>query len=114
MVRSTKNSTFAPVLKRGSLWYTLSLGYGVMVTLQILVLPFLVRVRVPQQIYLVVSCPGRVEVLITLGYGVMVTLQILVLPFLVRVRIPQLIRWLLNEKFNSFFYVYSQSIYLLL
>ena len=27
-----------------------SLGYGVMVTLQILVLPFLVRVRVPQQI----------------------------------------------------------------
>ena len=25
------------------------LGYGVMVTLQILVLPFLVRVRVPQQ-----------------------------------------------------------------
>ena len=26
------------------------LGYGVMVTLQILVLPFLVRVRVPQQI----------------------------------------------------------------
>ena len=27
----------------------LSLGYGVMVTLQILVLPFLVRVRVPQQ-----------------------------------------------------------------
>ena len=49
-----------------------------------------------------------------LGYGVMVTLQILVLPFLVRVRIPQLIRWLLNEKFNSFFYVYAQSIYLLL
>ena len=27
-----------------------ALGYGVMVTLQILVLPFLVRVRVPQQI----------------------------------------------------------------
>ena len=26
-----------------------TLGYGVMVTLQILVLPFLVRVRVPQQ-----------------------------------------------------------------
>ena len=26
------------------------LGYGVMVTLQILVLPFLVRIRVPQQI----------------------------------------------------------------
>ena len=28
---------------------SLKLGYGVMVTLQILVLPFLVRVRVPQQ-----------------------------------------------------------------
>ena len=28
---------------------TTCLGYGVMVTLQILVLPFLVRVRVPQQ-----------------------------------------------------------------
>ena len=28
---------------------TKTLGYGVMVTLQILVLPFLVRVRVPQQ-----------------------------------------------------------------
>ena len=28
---------------------TTFLGYGVMVTLQILVLPFLVRVRVPQQ-----------------------------------------------------------------
>ena len=27
----------------------MELGYGVMVTLQILVLPFLVRVRVPQQ-----------------------------------------------------------------
>ena len=27
-----------------------TLGYGVMVTLQILVLPFLVRIRVPQQI----------------------------------------------------------------
>ena len=26
-----------------------TLGYGVMVTLQILVLPFLVRVRIPQQ-----------------------------------------------------------------
>ena len=67
MVRSTKNSTFAPVLKRGSLWCTLSLGYGVMVTLQILVLPFLVRVRVPQQIYLAFSCPGRVEVLKGIG-----------------------------------------------
>ena len=38
-----------PYLRRASLKYT-RLGYGVMVTLQILVLPFLVRVRVPQQI----------------------------------------------------------------
>ncbi len=38
-----------------------------MVTLQILVLPFLVRVRVPQQIYLAFSCPGRVEVLKSIG-----------------------------------------------
>ena len=38
-----------------------------MVTLQILVLPFLVRVRVPQQIYLAFSCLGRVEVLKNIG-----------------------------------------------
>jgi hypothetical protein len=44
----TKNRTFAPVFKESILKYT-RLGYGVMVTLQILVLPFLVRVRVPQQ-----------------------------------------------------------------
>ena len=36
------------IYERASLRYT-RLGYGVMVTLQILVLPFLVRVRVPQQ-----------------------------------------------------------------
>ena len=37
-----KSSIFAPLLSN-------VLGYGVMVTLQILVLPFLVRVRVAQQ-----------------------------------------------------------------
>ena len=87
-MRSTKNSTFAPVLKRGSLWYTLSLGYGVMVTLQILVLPFLVRVRVAQPSISWRERPGDAAT-IFLGYGVMVTLQILVLPFLVRVRVAQ-------------------------
>ena len=55
------------------------LGYGVMVTLQILVLSFLVRVRVSQQVFW----------FMTLGYGVMVTLQILVLSFLVRIRVSQ-------------------------
>ncbi len=59
------------------------LGYGVMVTLQILVLSFLVRVRVSQQ---------SKSSILSLGYGVMVTLQILVLSFLVRVRVSQLIR----------------------
>ena len=62
-----------------------------MVTLQILVLPFLVRVRVPQLI--VTACRGHGvprSIPMRLGYGVMVTLQILVLPFLVRVRVPQL------------------------
>ena len=37
-----KSRIFAPLFER-------ALGYGVMVTLQILVLPFLVRVRVAQQ-----------------------------------------------------------------
>ena len=80
-----------------------------MVTLQILVLPFLVRVRVPQQIYLAVSCLGRVEVLITLGYGVMVTLQILVLPFLVRVRIPQLPRVAQAKMFVLLFFWHKNA-----
>ena len=44
-----KSSTFAPQF-RTSTFGLQTLGYGVMVTLQILVLPFLVRVRVPQQI----------------------------------------------------------------
>ena len=42
---SKKSSTFAPANENCKD----SLGYGVMVTLQILVLPFLVRVRVPQR-----------------------------------------------------------------
>ena len=40
--------TFAPANERFAPFEGFSLGYGVMVTLQILVLPFLVRVRVPQ------------------------------------------------------------------
>ena len=63
-----------------------------MVTLQILVLPFLVRVRVPQLFFFSFLCAfvGMTNIhIICLGYGVMVTLQILVLPFLVRVRVPQ-------------------------
>ena len=48
-VVSEKCATFAPANKRFAPFCGLSLGYGVMVTLQILVLPFLVRVRVPQQ-----------------------------------------------------------------
>ena len=62
-----------------------TLGYGVMVTLQILVLSFLVRVRVSQHLR-----HYRKSSTCTLGYGVMVTLQILVLSFLVRVRVSQL------------------------
>ena len=64
------------------------LGYGVMVTLQILVLPFLVRVRVAQPSISWRERPWDAAT-IFLGYGVMVTLQILVLPFLVRVRVAQ-------------------------
>ena len=60
------------------------LGYGVMVTLQILVLSFLVRVRVSQ------LHRSNFFLKAKLGYGVMVTLQILVLSFLVRVRVSQL------------------------
>ena len=47
-VSSQKSRTFASAKTKGSLLHK-TLGYGVMVTLQILVLPFLVRVRVPQQ-----------------------------------------------------------------
>ncbi len=54
-----------------------------MVTLQILVLSFLVRIRVSQH-----SASSKFHSS-TLGYGVMVTLQILVLSFLVRIRVSQ-------------------------
>ena len=47
-VVSEKCATFAPANKKFAPFRGFSLGYGVMVTLQILVLPFLVRVRVPQ------------------------------------------------------------------
>ena len=45
-VSSGKSCNFALAIQ---LWVVWSLGYGVMVTLQILVLSFLVRVRVSQQ-----------------------------------------------------------------
>ena len=45
---SEKSITFASAIEKTVSWCK-ELGYGVMVTLQILVLPFLVRVRVPQQ-----------------------------------------------------------------
>ena len=74
------------------------LGYGVMVTLQILVLSFLVRVRVSQLLH---HCHQSSTC--TLGYGVMVTLQILVLSFLVRVRVSQL-ESIFHSK-DAFFYI---------
>ncbi len=43
-----KSSTFAPAKRNKAVLLSAELGYGVMVTLQILVLSFLVRVRVPQ------------------------------------------------------------------
>ena len=45
---SRKSCTFAAHFETSVFFDSNSLGYGVMVTLQILVLPFLVRVRVPQ------------------------------------------------------------------
>ena len=73
-----------PQLRNNMLEVAMILGYGVMVTLQILVLSFLVRVRVSQLHLRVFFLKAK------LGYGVMVTLQILVLSFLVRVRVSQL------------------------
>ena len=67
---------------------SLILGYGVMVTQQILVLFFLVRIRVAQ-LHFAAFSRRRQSVL---GYGVMVTQQILVLFFLVRIRVAQLKR----------------------
>ena len=48
-VGSRKSCTFATAKAKYFAQARWTLGYGVMVTLQILVLPFLVRVRVPQQ-----------------------------------------------------------------
>ena len=76
------------------------LGYGVMVTLQILVLSFLVRVRVSQLHLQVFFLKAK------LGYGVMVTLQILVLSFLVRVRVSQLVS-IFHSK--DAFFLYPQG-----
>ena len=73
-----------PQSRNNMLEVAMILGYGVMVTLQILVLSFLVRVRVSQLHLQVFFLKAK------LGYGVMVTLQILVLSFLVRVRVSQL------------------------
>ena len=44
-------SNFALAIEKLLLCYGVLLGYGVMVTLQILVLSFLVRVRVSQQLF---------------------------------------------------------------
>ena len=79
-----KSCTFAPSNKKTTI-VLLTLGYGVMVTQQILVLFFLVRIRVAQ-LHLQRS---RGEDKALLGYGVMVTQQILVLFFLVRIRVAQ-------------------------
>ena len=52
MVDSKKGSNFALEIRNTVFLVQemhMKLGYGVMVTLQILVLPFLVRVRIPQQ-----------------------------------------------------------------
>ena len=70
-----------------------------MVTLQILVLSFLVRVRVSQLLH---HCHQSLTCI--LGYGVMVTLQILVLSFLVRVRVSQLVSIFQNWKMLFFVY----------
>ena len=91
-----KCCTFAPSKQKDDN-RSLILGYGVMVTQQILVLFFLVRVRVAQ-LHLQRS---RGEDKALLGYGVMVTQQILVLFFLVRVRVAQQKGVLSNQ--NTFF-----------
>ncbi|CDD49895.1 unknown [Bacteroides sp. CAG:875] len=79
-----KCCTFAPSNKKTTI-VLLILGYGVMVTQQILVLFFLVRIRVAQLHF--AAFPWRKQSV--LGYGVMVTQQILVLFFLVRIRVAQ-------------------------
>ena len=106
-----------PQLRNNMLEIAMILGYGVMVTLQILVLSFLVRVRVSQLHFFKWFFLNA-----KLGYGVMVTLQILVLSFLVRVRVSQLESifhfercffriftfWRLRENF-AFYYVLQKK-----
>ena len=87
-----------PQLRNNMLEIAMILGYGVMVTLQILVLSFLVRVRVSQLHFFKWFFLNA-----KLGYGVMVTLQILVLSFLVRVRVSQL-ESIFHSK-DAFFYI---------
>ena len=96
-----------------------------MVTLQILVLSFLVRIRVSQlkgASFKIGRCFFIQKKKSILGYGVMVTLQILVLSFLVRVRVSQLESifhfercffriftfWRLRENF-AFYYVLQKK-----
>ena len=55
---SQKSSTFAPAKRNKDVLLSMTLGYGVMVTLQILVLSFLVRVRVPQRRRSPSNCPA--------------------------------------------------------
>ena len=99
-----KCCTFAPSKQKDDN-RSLILGYGVMVTQQILVLFFLVRVRVAQ-LHLLHS-HGEDKAL--LGYGVMVTQQILVLFFLVRVRVAQQKRCsdYSGHLFCFFFFLFS-------
>ena len=70
MAGTKKRRTFAPAFhKRGCK----TLGYGVMVTLQILVLSFLVRVRVPQHAeaagWLTINCPAAFCLVRVLALG---------------------------------------------
>ena len=79
-----------------------------MVTLQILVLSFLVRIRVSQPKQSIFQSRKMLFYSkVTLGYGVMVTLQILVLSFLVRIRVSQQNRASFKQK--DAFLLYSQN-----
>ena len=77
-----------------------------MVTLQILVLSFLVRIRVSQlkgASFKRGRCFFIQKKKSILGYGVMVTLQILVLSFLVRIRVSQLSKGTFLIRVKCFF-----------
>ena len=80
-----------------------------MVTLQILVLSFLVRIRVSQlkgASFKIGRCFFIQKKKSILGYGVMVTLQILVLSFLVRIRVSQLSKGTFLIRVKCFFYAH--------